>query len=339
MNQEKVPPPELPVENKSINSPKMYVKGQSTNMNSGTTTVDNVVRRTGRSSNQGVGRSSSRGVGRSSSRGVGRSSSRGVGRSSSRGVGRSSSRGVGRSYSNSRSISQNKKSRQDTYDMIQKMIKDKKRDRIIERTIKTSMAVQPTPNSELEWKVSTTDGYITGVSRFIIPDVFLKLPSDFSIDTTHDPLGKYSYDNMLRTKTDSYDLVNEPLYLTISMLFKNPTTNINVTIQRQMFKVKSLNEDYSVYEIIGGKKCIPAVRNVTFKITKHNDSEKIALLQPISIIKSHLMKYVKHMKTINNQIVSIPDNPEYNNHCGTMVLNPHTITLFTDISITNDTLV
>jgi hypothetical protein len=332
MNQEGVPPPTLPNINTRIRNEKNYTPGQSNNGNSDTT-VDNVVRRTGKSSSRSVvGRSSSRNV-------VGRSSSRGVGRSSSRGVGRSSSRGVGRSYSNSRSISHNRKTRNDTYEMIQKMIKDKKRDRIIERTVKTSMAVQPKPNNELEWIESTTDGYITGVSRFIIPDVFLRLPSDFSIDTTHDPLNKHAYDNMIRTKTDTYSLVNAPLYLTISMTFKNPSTNANVTVQRQMFKVKSLNEDYSVYEVIGGKKSIPAVRNVIFKITKHDDSEKIAIIQPVSVIKSYVRQYVKQMKTLNNHIVSVPEDDEYNNHCGVMVLNPHTITLFMDVSITNDSLV
>lgn len=256
-------------------------------------------------------------------------------RSSSRGIGRSSSR-------NKRSVSRSRKDRVEATETIKRLMKLKKRDRIIEKTLSTSMAVFPQLNKELLWEQKVNNGYMTGVSRLILPEVFERVKTNFTLDTSYDITGKSGYESMPKLKDVDSTLDDRALYLNLNISFIDPNINTFVTTQRQLFRKENLGNGFVLYEVMNGKKCLPAIRSATFRISKPSTPEtpgRIPLLNPVKIIKEHLAPYVKAIMTIDNKILPIPDDESYDNCAAIVVPKPNTITLFLDISITNEILI
>jgi len=260
---------------------------------------------------------------------------KGITRSSSRGVGRSSSR-------NKRSVSRSKKDRVEAAETIRQLMKLKKRDRVIEKTLSTSMAIFPQLNNELLWEQKVNNGYMTGVSRLIIPEVFERVKTNFTLDTSYDITGKSGYESMPKLKDIDTTLDNRALYLNLNISFMDPTTNGFVTTQRQLFRKESLGNGFVLYEVMNGKKCLPAIRSATFRISKPSTPEtpeRIPLLNPVKIIKEHLSPYVKGIMTTDKKVLPIPDDESYDDCVAVVVPKPNTISLFVDISITNEILI
>jgi len=119
----------------------------------------------------------------------------------------------------------------------------------------------------------------------------------------------------------------------------DPGTGSFVTTQRQMFRKEDLGNGFVLYEVMNGKKCIPAVRSVTFRVSKPDTIDRIPLLNPIKIIKEHMRPYVDAVMLTDKTVKPIPDDDVYDNAVAIAIPKPNTITLFVDLSLTNEVLV
>lgn len=247
--------------------------------------------------------------------------------------GRSTSRSVRSSGGPGRSISRGTRTRMETQNKLQSLIQMKKRDHIMEKSVYTTQTTSPYTSNELRWDMSVKQGVITGVTRFIMPEIYTQIPSAFEIDMTYNPTGLSGADNMPKIKEAEIILDEQPVYLNLDITFLHPDTNLMTTIRRQMFKKESMPNGYASYQIVGGEKSIPAVRNVSFRVTKSGEKERIPLLNPMIIVNKYLSQYTKHIMNINSEQLPLITDTQYNYSVGIAVPNKDVISLFVNISI------